>query len=265
MGGIVVRVGIVSDIHGNWTALQAVIRRMDELGVEVVLGAGDYLWTTTGDQRVVDWVRQMAHRGCFVRGNGDSMAYYERHKHLAHEDPRPIYEFVASLPERLVVQLAGYRILLQHEWWRGERFLGQALVDHITRPPYVSDEVDLQGIDIAVFGDSHLPLHHATPEVLIVHPGSVGAPFDRDPTQAKFATLDLAPDGVLLEHHAVPFDIEAANREILDGRKVDIGHSYFRKMTESRLLVTSPNPDFWIPVPPAVRWARAREKTEHPG
>jgi hypothetical protein len=42
MGGIVVRVGIVSDIHGNWTALQAVIRRMDELGVEVVLGAGDY-------------------------------------------------------------------------------------------------------------------------------------------------------------------------------------------------------------------------------
>lgn len=253
------RVGIVSDIHGNWTALQAVIARMEQLGVEVVLGCGDYLFTTTGDEAVVNWVRQMAGRGHFIRGNGDSMAYYERHKHLAHQDPRRLYEAVASLPERLVIDLEGYRILLQHECWPGAKFLGQALFDHMTRPPYVADDVDLGGIDIAVFGDSHLPLHHATPAVLIVHPGSVGAPFDTDPTQAKFATLDLTSTGVFLQHHAVPFDIEAANREIIEGRNRDTGHSYYRKMTESRLIVTGPCADYWQPVPPAVTWKRSKE------
>jgi putative phosphoesterase len=250
------RVGIVSDIHGNWTALQAVIQRMDDLGVEVVLGCGDYLWTTTGDAAVVTWLQAMTGQGYFVRGNGDSMAYYERHKSLGHGDPRWMYEFVASLPERLVIELAGFRILLQHEWWPGGKFLGAELHKNITTPPYVSSEVDLTGIDIAVFGDCHLPLHHVTPATLIVHPGSVGAPFDTDPTQAKFATLELTDSSVLLQHHAVPFDLAAANREIVEGRARATGHSYYRKMTESRLEVTSPYSDYWQPAPPSVHWSR---------
>lgn len=252
------RIAIVSDIHGNWIALRGVIRRLEQLGVEKVMGLGDYLWTTAGDHLVVNWIRELDRggQGDFVRGNGDSMEYYERHKHLAHRDPRWMYEYVANLPDRLVVELAGYRILLQHEWWPGGKWLGQELYDRITAPPYVAPEVDLSGVDIAIFGDCHLPLHHATPGVLIVHPGSVGAPFDTDPTQAKFATLDLTEDGVFLEHHAVPFDIHAANEEILQGRSKDIGHSYYRKMSESRLLVTQPQAEFWQPVPPAVRWQR---------
>jgi putative phosphoesterase len=250
------RVGVVSDIHGNWTALQAVIRDLDRLAVDIVLGCGDYLWTTTGDVQVVNWIQQMATHGHFIRGNGDSMAYYERHKHLALEDPREMYDIVSSLPERLILSLEGYRVLLHHEWWPGGKFMGPALREHITKPPYVSDEVDRRGMDNALFGDSHLPLHHATPDLLIVHPGSVGAPFDADPTQAKFATLDLSRNGVILQHHAVPFDIHAADREIRDGRRIDTGHSYFRKMTEGRIMVAGPNPDDWIPVPPEVRWSR---------
>lgn len=223
------RMAILSDIHGNWTALRAVIGRLDDLNPDLIIGAGDYLWTTTGDRRVVDWLQQTTN-GYFVRGNGDSLEYYERCKHLAHSDPREIYEAVAALPERLTLDLNGYRILVQHEWWPGGKFLGPELRERITAPPFVSDQVDLSGIDIAIFGDSHLPLQHATPASLIVHPGSVGAPFDDDPTQAKIATLDLGPDGVWLEHHAVPFDIDAANREIIEGRAIDINHSYYRKI-----------------------------------
>lgn len=121
-------------------------------------------------------------------------------------------------------------------------------------------DVDLTGIDVAVFGDCHLPLHHATDDLLIVHPGSVGAPFDADPTSAKFAVLDLTPDRVRLEHHAVPFDIDAANREIIEGRAIDINHSYYRKMTEIRLKVTSPNGEYWEPVPAPLEWRKMRQE-----
>lgn len=119
------RVGIVSDIHGNWTALQAVVRRLGQLHVDAILGGGDYLWTTA--------------------------------------DPYPLYRTLAALPVRLVVDLAGYRILVQHEWWPGLRDPAEQLA-RIHRPPYVSPQVDLAGVDIAIFGDSHLPLHHATPD-----------------------------------------------------------------------------------------------------
>lgn len=253
------RVGIVSDIHGNWTALQAVIRSMDELGVQVVLGCGDYLWTTTGDAHVVNWVREMAQHNHFVQGNGDTLAYYDRCKGLAWEDPSWMYDVVSSLPERLVVDLEGYRILIQHEWWPKGRFTGAALYDHLTQPPYVSPEVDLNGIDIAVFGDCHLPYHLVTSKTLLIHPGSVGAPFDTDPTRAKFAILDLASHEVLLTHHAAPFDVAAANQEIIQGRRVDIGHSYYRKMSEIRLRVTSPYSEFWEPIPRPVRWSKSRD------
>jgi predicted phosphodiesterase len=248
------RIGIVADIHGNWTALQAVIPELQRLRVDAVAGLGDYLWTTTGDQAVVDWVMQ-ACPGWFVRGNGDSMAYYERCKALAHQDPRAMYETVSALPERLVLDLSGYRVLLQHEWWPGKTD-PNTTCERLRRPPCVSPEVDLTGIDVAVFGDSHLPHHYATADTLIVHPGAVGAPFDADPTQAKFALLDLGPDGVHLTHHAVPFDIHAANREIIEGRAVDINHSYYRKMTEIRLRITGE--EYWAPVPDPVHWLPAR-------
>lgn len=244
----------MADIHGNWTALQQVLARIQTLEAACVVGVGDYLWTTTGDAAVVEWLTGTA-RGHFVRGNGDSMAYYERCRGLAHEDPRSLYEAVSALPERLTLELDGYRILVEHEWWPGDPE-GRSLGQRLTQPPYVHPTVDLTGYDIALFGDSHLPLHHALPHVLIVHPGSVGAPFDADPTRAKFALLDLQPDCVRLEHHAVPFDIHSANREILEGRSVDINHSYYRKMTEVRLRVASPNGEHWEPVPPPVVWRR---------
>jgi hypothetical protein len=52
-------------------------------------------------------------------------------------------------------------------------------------------------------------------------------------------------------------DIDAANREIIEGRAVDIGHSYYRKMTEIRQRVTEPCTEEWVPVPPPVRWSRS--------
>jgi putative phosphoesterase len=254
---IPLRLAVVADIHGNWTAMAQVIERIRDLQVDAVAGLGDYLWTTTGDAAVVGWIGRTS-PGFFVRGNGDTMAYYERCRRLAHEDPRAIYEAVSALPERIVLDLEGWRVLLQHEWWPGgdPTTLGQRLL----HPPYVGADVDLTGIDVAVFGDCHLPLHHALDDVLIVHPGSVGAPFDADPTTAKFAVLDLAPDRVILEHHAVPFDIAAANREILEGRAVDINHSYYRKMTEIRLKVASPNGEYWEPVPAPVTWRKTRQE-----
>jgi predicted phosphodiesterase len=250
------RIAIVSDIHGNWTALQAVIQQLDQLRIDAVLGAGDYLWTTAGDRPVVDWLQHVPN-GYFVRGNGECWAYYEKHKDLALTDPYPLYQVLTALPERLVLDWAGYRILLQHEWWPDDRDETVTnLPARISQPPYVSPSVDLTGIDIAVFGDSHLPLHHATPDTLIVHPGSVGAPFDADPTSAKFALLELLPDEVRLTHLAAPFDIDAANREILAGRSRDNGHSYYRKMTEFRLKIASPHGEYWAPTPEPVRWRK---------
>ncbi len=64
--------GIFSDIHGNLEALQAVLKRMDELGVERRVCLGDVVGYGPNPNECVELVREHSHIA--ILGNHDSVA-----------------------------------------------------------------------------------------------------------------------------------------------------------------------------------------------
>ena len=169
------RIAVLADIHGNWPALQAVAADLARQEVEVVIGLGDYVMTSASSNRIVAWMQRQPH-GYFVRGNGDSWDNYARFGPIARVDPYPLYDVVCRLPERLVLEFQGIRILAQHavpgDLYRRDRSLD--VLRYIMTRAYAATVMDLRGVDLVLFGDLHVPYLDVQPEGVMVTAGTVG-------------------------------------------------------------------------------------------
>ena len=67
------RVAVVSDIHGNFTALEAVIADVNDAGADLVVHGGDLLGGGARQREVIDRIRDLGWPGVF--GNADEMLW----------------------------------------------------------------------------------------------------------------------------------------------------------------------------------------------
>ena len=201
---------VVSDIHGNWPALQAIREEAD-----AIVCLGDIVSYGPFPRECVAWVRERA--AYVVRGNHDTALAYG-------VDPRAA-GFKRELAEATLSQ---HREELSPEevaWLRGLpteihfRFDGSSLQavhaapsDHLfsyrLTPDLAEDEVKKEvetvRADMLLVGHTHLPMCRGVRTTGILNPGSVGQPLDGDP-RASYAVIR---DGVP-EIRRVPYEIEA--------------------------------------------------------
>lgn len=203
---------VVSDIHANWPALEAVAAA--EPDADAVFCLGDLVDYGPFPHDVIRWVRARA--TLTVRGNHDhAVATREacqsspRFRHASEVtrelmwqalDPDEI-AFLSSLPLRANLLFDGRRIALVHA----------APEDPLYRYVPPDDEGaawdrEARGVpaDLLLTGHTHLPLaRRSAGGVLVVNPGSVGQPKDGDP-RAAYAVID---DG-RVEHRRAAYDVE---------------------------------------------------------
>jgi putative phosphoesterase len=201
---------VVSDIHANWPALQAIREEAD-----AIVCLGDIVSYGPFPRECVAWVRE--HVTHVVRGNHDTALAYR-------VDPR-----AAGFKRELAsATLAHHRRLLSPDevgWLRrlpreirfrldeySFRAVHAAPSDHLYSyriTPDLPDE-DLKKemarirADIVLLGHTHLPMSRGAWTKVVLNPGSVGQPLDGDP-RASYAVIK---DGVA-EIRRVAYDIEA--------------------------------------------------------
>ncbi len=242
MGRPLLGFAIISDVHANLEALQAVLRRIDALGVDEVVCLGDLVGYNAHPTDVVTELRRRGVR-C-VQGNHDAMA--------ASDDPPDEFNPLA----RGAVLWTRQALAAEHRAYLGRLPLRQPIGRRAVgvhgapsdRDRYIitaadaAEEFDVMaaempGADVVFFGHTHLPVVfreakgrvsvvwssrsaadgsgtvRLAPEArYLVNPGGLGQPRDGLPT-APFAVYDEAAATVRFER--VAYDVEACAAAVL--------------------------------------------------
>lgn len=214
------RVALLSDIHGNLVALEAVLADMARRGpFDQVVVAGDLVWSGPWPAEVVDRVRDM--RAVVLQGNTD--AFFRR---AAHETPPGKNEerFTAHLtwmcaqlsPERItylahlpfshrISPAAGHDLLVVHaNPWDLERPIVPKM------PEAELDSLLLEhgepNWEALAFGHIHVPFVRRWRGRCLVDVASAGLPMDGDP-RAVYAILTWDGRSWHAEHYRVLYDV----------------------------------------------------------
>jgi putative phosphoesterase len=200
------RVAVVSDIHGNITALQAVLADIRLTSPDLVLHGGDLAGFGSSPIEVVDQIRGLGWSG--VMGNADEMLVRPNSmEEFANQSSAPatLWSLIRRMASATKPVLGDERLEWLDQLPLQAIHSGLALVHAVPgdcwrAPAPEATDAELESIygslgqPIVVFGHTHLPFVRALTGYpgLLINTGSVGLPYDGDP-RASYLLLD---DGV---------------------------------------------------------------------
>ncbi len=232
------RIAVISDIHGNLTALEAVLKDIKERGVDKVINLGDLVFRGPYPSEVLAALQDL--QAPTLRGNTEDWLFADWSKAPA-DDFRPGVAawtleqlhpdekvYLRDLPFSLRLELDDNRFLLVHASTRDNNkgFLADTSEEDLLELLGPPDH------DALVAGHVHRQFLRRGAGRLLINPGSVGLPFDGDP-RAAYCILDSAPGRLDVQLLRVTYDIPyAVNR----ARKRVAWHEWFEStITTGRL------------------------------
>ena len=212
------KVALISDVHANLPALEAILPHASEQGVDAVWNLGDLV----GFGAYPDEVVQLLRSECVLATSGeyDRRVLRFQRKQDKWRRKRPRVEYVAlrwahdhlskksrkylrflSREERLTVK--GHRIVLTHAC--PDR--SKKPVDADTAEKELRKLAQEAEADIVLCGHSHLPLARQAGDVCFVNPGSAGMGFGGDP-RVCYSVLEFSSGGLEVHPFRVEYDVD---------------------------------------------------------
>jgi putative phosphoesterase len=212
------KIALLSDVHGNLPALEAVLADAARNDAGAVWNLGDFLGYAPFPNEVIEALR--AAQASNIVGNYDLkvlafarkkekwkrkkarekyIAFEWNHKHLS-DDSRG---FLASLPEQRKLEAGGLTALLVH----GSPASLKELLHTNTPRRRFQELAEMAGVDVVVCGHSHEAFVRRESGTWFVNPGSVGRPEGGD-WRASYALLEFADGDLRVGHRRVAYDIE---------------------------------------------------------
>ena len=208
------RVAVVSDIHGNLTALDAVIADLKEVSPDLIVHGGDLLGSGARQAEVVDRIRDLNWPG--VQGNADEMLWNPDRatEHLRAPTLQRLREIVSRHIAATVDAIGNERLdwlrALPVRWSENGLTVVHAGPDDVWRSPSAdaSDEELVNtygplGSRRVVYGHIHRAYIRPLPSFTLANSGSVSLSYDGDPRSA-YAVVD--DDQIAIRR--VEYDIE---------------------------------------------------------
>ncbi len=232
------RIAVVSDIHGNRHAFEAVLQAIADSACTETWSLGDLVGYGAEPDACVDLAR--AHTSISLAGNHDlgvrgtiPLEQFSRGAALAATWTREqirddTLEYLLSLtPEGVTAEVALYHASPRDPVW-----------EYVLSPLQAELCLDVQARRVSLVGHSHVALFFARlPGVAatgdtrsdgqhldigdgewLINPGSVGQPRDGDP---RAAWLELDLDEWTATHHRIDYDIAGAAAAIRAARLPD--------------------------------------------
>jgi len=233
-----VKIALISDIHANLPALEAVLTDARNRGVCALLNAGDSIGYGAFPDEVISLIRDS--HVLSIMGNYDRSVLSKKWKkkklkshdkqiamRYAYKNIKPENRaYLAGLPDHIRLKVRDKSILITHGSPDSQN---EYLVKDTPISRFSEIAKDARA-DIIITGHTHLPLILETDGVWFINCGSVGRTEDGDP-RACYALLTLDPFSVV--HIRVPYDI---NRAIEAIRARHLPDSFVRVISEGKPL-----------------------------
>ncbi len=233
---------LLSDVHANLPALEAVLADIDRRGdADAVYHLGDLVGYAPWPNETVELLDKRGIAG--IAGNYDStVATDYKHCGCKYEDPRQeelshlsyawtrqhvspeVKRYLGALPFRLDVtplggHLSGPTLILVHGtptlntvYWTEDR------PDEFCLK--MARSAGLKAGDMIAFGHTHKPWYRVVDGIHFLNTGSVGRPKDGD-WRAGYVRVQITTDGIVPEIVRVEYDLERAMRGIRDSELPD--------------------------------------------
>jgi putative phosphoesterase len=219
--GKLMMLALISDIHANMHALEAVWEDLQREGPDAVYCLGDLVGYGAFPNEVVEFIKK--HDVPTVMGNYDEGVGFDLHDcGCVYKDPEMDRlgkesllwtrkrttagnkAFLQSLPIQIRVEDRTPSLLMVHG---SPRKINEYLYEHRPEATFVRIS-RAAGTDVVLFGHTHLAYQKAVNNTLFVNTGSVGKPKDGDP-RAGYVLLSLSGE-TSVEFRRVSYDVGAA-------------------------------------------------------
>jgi predicted phosphodiesterase len=236
---VAMRIAVISDVHGNLTALEAVIADLEIRAPDAVINGGDLVLMGSEPAGVLDRVRELGWPG--VVGNTDELLWRPEERRRQQQRMPKLGVLLELLFERYAPatrQLLGDDRLAWLRDLPGEERLGDLLVLHaapndLWRSP-MPDATDAELSDVygdcgaakIAYGHIHRPFVRPLGALMVMNCGSVGLPWDGDP-RASYLLIDEGEPSVIRVAYDLEREAAALERS---------GYPDARRLTEMRRL-----------------------------
>ncbi len=242
------RFAIVSDIHGNLPALNAVIQDAGENNIDTFIFVGDYCLSNPYPDECISRIRNLDNK-YIIRGNeekylenligkdqrtwtdGQMQISYYAYQKISHGN----MNYLMSMPEQIKLDISGITLHIAHsseayisdcehrEWSTAKvamRYKDRWVTPEVFRADiqhYLNEDVRFNKVwgelenGIYIFGHSHIQWNYQLDDgrKILINPGSCGLPLDCMDLGIPYTILDVSDnDAIVVEERRVPFRVD---------------------------------------------------------
>jgi len=211
------KVAVISDIHSNLEALQAVSKAIQ---TDKILVLGDSIGYGANPNEVLDWLQE--NKCICVKGNHEEAVISGETGWFNPSAARAILwtrekmtpanmVFIKSLSSKKLIEFGGIRIVMCH----GSP--NDPLYEYVYRETHgqlFDYYLQKENANVVAMGHTHLPDLWIGKGGIILNPGSVGQPRDGD-RRASFAVISIENGAPLVKNRRVEYNIDLAAEKIL--------------------------------------------------
>ncbi|MBF8983208.1 metallophosphoesterase family protein [Lutibacter sp. B2] len=220
------KIAIITDIHSNIFALEAVLKDIENKGIDMIYCLGDLVGYGPFPNEVIHLIKeknistiqgnydQSVGEGLFACGcdykDDKVMALGTKSLYWSQENTTDENKkWLKELPKKIEFEVKGQKILLVHG---SPRKNNEYLYENSKELEEIANIIDA---DIMVCGHTHKPFHKQVKGIHMINSGSVGKPKHGNPN-ATYMIIDVNIDDIKTKMVEVEYDYEKMAKAIED-------------------------------------------------
>lgn len=190
------KIAIISDIHSNFPALEEVLKEIKKRKIKKIFCCGDVIgYGSMPNKCIKELIKNNVksiygnHEYALLNENSLSWFNYQAVKALLwHKENlnKNAWRWIKKLKEKMIIKIANKKIAIFH----GSPNSCFEYVWEETSQEIFNYWLEQYNVDIIILGHTHIPFIKNIKNKIIINPGSVGQPRDKN-NKASFCIINL--------------------------------------------------------------------------